>query len=131
MKKYTLLRISAIILEIVGYIILAGGIILGLLTFVFSYSILPKELKLFSSSVVSFIVFIIWMFAYGFPLILAYIIQVSLHAYDNTNLILQKLEATHQNKKEEQPLIQSSANSEVAQWMKNNPGKGLNDYYSR
>lgn len=131
MKKYTLLRTSAIILEIVGYIILAGGVILGLLTFVFSYSILPKELKLFSSSVVSFIVFIIWMFAYGFPLILAHIIQVSLHAYDNTNLILQKLEAAYHNKKEEQHLIQSSANNEVAQWMKNNPGKGLNDYYSR
>lgn len=131
MKKYTLLRISAIILEIVGYIILAGGVILGILTFVFSYSILPKELKLFSSSVVSFIAFIIWMFAYGFPLILAHIIQVSLHAYDNTNLILQKLEATYHIGKDEQTLIQSSANNEVAQWMKNNPGKGLNDYYSR
>lgn len=123
MKKYTLLRISAFILEIVGYIILGGGVVLGLLTFVFSYSILPKELKLFSSSVVSFIVFIIWMFAYGFPLILAHIIQASLHAYDNTNLILQRLETTRHNSKDEQPLIQSSANSEVAQWMKNNREK--------
>lgn len=131
MKKYTLLRISAIILEIVGYIMLAGGVMLGLLTFVFSYSILPKELKLFSSSVLSFIVFVIWMFASCFPLILAHSIQVSLHAYDNTNRILQKLETTHHNRKDEQTLIQSPANSEVAQWMKNNPGKGLNDYYSR
>src|SRR5690606_30054955 len=98
-KKYTLLRISAIILEIVGYIILAGGAVLGLLAFAFKYNFLPEGFYLLSSSIVSVGVFIIWMFAYGFPLILAHIIQVSLHAYDNTNLILQRLKTTHFNQK--------------------------------
>lgn len=130
MKKYTLLRISAVVLEILGYIILAAGIILGLLTFAFSYNVLPEELNFLSSTGVSIIVFVVWMFAYGFPLILAHIIQVCLHAYDNTKLILKKMEATHHNKNEA-PLSQSSTNSEITQWLKGNPGKGLNDYYSR
>ena len=131
MKRYTILRITATIMEILGYLILLSGLLLAIMIFGFSYSILPQEYKFFSSAIFGIAVFAVWIFSFGHLLIIAQLIKVSLHAYDNTDIILQRTLTSLPNNSNEQPLIPSSANSELAQWIKNNPGKGLNDYYSR
>lgn len=130
MKRYTILRITSTLMEILGYLILLFGLLLAIMIFGFSYSILPQEYKFFSSAFFGIVVFVVWIFSLGHLLVIAQLIKVSLHAYDNTDIILQRTMLAPP-KNNEQPLIQPSANSEVAQWMKNNPGKGLNDYYSR
>lgn len=131
MKRYTILRITATLIEILGYLILLFGLLLSIMIFGFSYSILPQEYNFFSSAIFGIVVFVVWIFSFGHLLVIAQLIKVSLHAYDNTDIILQRTLTTPPNNSNEQPLIQSSANQAVTQWLKDNPGKGLNDYYSR
>jgi len=126
MKRYTLLRITAIILEVIGYVVLAGGLLLGVMIFAFSYNILPTQFKLLSSSLLGVFGFTIWIFTFGHFLIIAHIIQVCLHSYDNSEKIIDLLKTelvVHSSSiKEETPL---------SKWLKENPDKGVNDYYAR
>ncbi len=131
MKRYTILRITATLMEILGYLILLFGLLLSVMIFGFSYNILPQEYKFFSSAIFGIVVFVVWIFSFGHLLVVAQLIKVSLHAYDNTDIILQRTLTNPPNDSNKQTLLQSSANHAITQWLKDNPGKGLNDYYSR
>jgi hypothetical protein len=126
MKRYTLLRIAAIILEVLGYLILVGGLLLGIMIFAFSYNVLPTQARLFSSALFGIAGFTIWIFTFGHFLIIAHVIQVCLRSYDNTEQILDYLKAgavvnDHAPKGE----------THLSKWLKANPDKGVNDYYSK
>lgn len=90
MKRYTILRITATLMEILGYLILFSGLLLSMMIFGFSYRIPSQEHNFFSSAIFGIVVFVVWIFLFGHLLIVAQLIKVSLHAYDNTNTILHR-----------------------------------------
>jgi hypothetical protein len=126
MKRYTLLRITAIIFEVIGYIVLFGGLLLGVMIFAFSYNVLPSQFRLLPSALLGTVGFVIWIFTFGHFLVIAHVIQVCLRSHDNTEQILDFLKAETVAKdyatNEETPL---------SKWLKDNPSKGVNDYYSK
>lgn len=127
MKRYALLRITAIILEVIGYLVLVGGLLLAVMIFAFSYNVLPAQSRLLPATLVGFAGFVIWIFTFGHFLIIAHVIQVCLRSYDNSEQILdylktEKIVTSDYTIKEETPL---------SKWLKENPDKGVNDYYSR
>ena len=123
MKNYTLLRITAIVLEAIGYMFLFGGLILAMLVFGFSFSVLPESMiRFIPSSIVGLIVFIVWIYTFGPILIIAHVIKVCLHSYDNTEKILEivKLNSANNNTprfKEDSSSLPKSRQS-------------INDYYA-
>jgi hypothetical protein len=126
MKRYTLLRITAIVLEVIGYLVLFGGLLLGVMIFAFSYNVLPTQLRLLPSALLGTVGFVIWIFTFGHFLVIAHVIQVCLRSHDNTEQILdylkiEKVVANSSVIKEETPL---------SKWLKENPDKGVNDYYA-
>lgn len=127
MKRYTLLRVTAIILEVIGYLILVGGLLLAIMIFAFSYNVLPAQFRFLPATLIGFAGFVIWIFTFGHFLIIAHVIQVCLRSYDNSEQILdylktEKVVTGDYTFKEETPL---------SKWLKENPDKGVNDYYAR
>ena len=126
MKRYTLLRITAIVLEVIGYLVLLGGLLLGVMIFAFSYNVLPTQFRLLPATFIGLAGFVIWIFTFGHFLIIAHVIQVCLRSYDNSEQILdylktEKIVPVEYTIKEETPL---------SKWLKENPDKGVNDYYA-
>lgn len=131
MKRYKLLRIIAICFEVFSYVKLIAGLLISILLvggFNFAFlTLLPTRIACVLSSTIGFIFLIATLISFAITIAIAQIINVVLHSYDNSNKILDLIATgvtihVEETQKEATPL---------SNWLKANPGKGINDFYSK
>ena len=118
MKRFTLLRTIAGILEGYSYLALIGGaafiLIMGF----------NGEIDFKAVSILVWIVY--WLLAFLPVLVTAHLIKLGLAYYDNSEKgldLLREMTFELKSKKSEQ-------SNAMSNWIKENPGKSLNEFYA-